>query len=81
MFAVALNFKKFKATANTLLDKWYHVLDVPYLNKVIDSSNDYEIDKNKCLPLSQKLRLFSKVYSYFRIYFFSIVIKIVKILY
>ena len=64
-----------------LLDKWYPILDVPYLNEIIDSSNDYEVDKNKCLPLSQKLRLFNKVYSCFRIYIFSIFIKIVKILY
>lgn len=44
-----------RETANILIDKKYPIQDIPYLDEVIDLTDDYEIDRKKVLNLKQKI--------------------------
>lgn len=41
--------------ANILVDKKYPIQDIPYLDEVIDLTDDYEIDRKKVLTIKQKV--------------------------
>lgn len=40
---------------NMLVDKKGHIHDIPYLDEVIDLTDDYEIDRKKVLTIKQKI--------------------------
>ena len=41
--------------ANILVDKKCPIQDIPYLDEVIDLTDDYEIDRKKVLTIKQKM--------------------------
>lgn len=47
--------KNLRQCANMLVDKKCPIKDVPYLDEVIDLTDDYEIDRGKILTLRQKI--------------------------